>query len=57
MEAEDQLARESTGGKPRMRWVHLTREIERVLKPFLVQGINLQRDQTREILAARKASR
>ena len=55
VEADDRLSREPAG-KPRLRWVHLTREIERVLKPFQVQGIHLQRDQTREILAVRKAT-
>ena len=52
--AVDRLSREPAGAKTRTRWVHLTREIERVLKPFAVQGIHLQRDQTREILALRK---
>jgi hypothetical protein len=54
VEAEDRLAREIVGGATSTRWVHLTREIERVLKPFSILGIHLQRDQTREILALRK---
>ena len=57
VEADDRLPREASGGEARTRWVHLTREVERVLKPFSVQGIHLQRDQTREILALRKPSK
>jgi hypothetical protein len=54
VEAEDRLARMPAGGATSTRWVHLTREIERVLKPLSILGIHLQRDQTREILALRK---
>ncbi len=57
VEAEDRLSREPAQSRTGTRWVHLTREIERVLKPFSVQGIHLQRDQTREILALRKAAK
>ena len=57
VEAEDRLSREPAGSKTSTRWGHLTREIERVLKPFSVQGIHLQRDQTREILALRKPAK
>ena len=57
VEADDKLVREPAGTELRTRWVHPTREIERALKPFSVQGIHLQRDQTREILALRKAPR
>jgi hypothetical protein len=55
--SEDRLRREPSGGPPQARWVHLTREIERVLKPLAVQGIHLQRDQTREIIALRKPAK
>ena len=55
--AEDSVRREPAGTEAYTRWVHLNREIERVLKPLSVQGIRLQRDQTREILALRKPSR
>ena len=57
VEADDRLAREPAGTATRTRWVHLTREIERALKPFTVLGIHLQRDQTREILALRKPAK
>ncbi len=57
VEAEDRLSREPAGSETCIRWVHLTREIERVLKPFSIQGIHLQRDQTREILALRKPAK
>jgi hypothetical protein len=57
VEADDRLIREPGGVETSTRWVHLTREIERVLKPFSVQGIHLQRDQTREILALRKPAK
>ena len=56
VDAEDRVTREPAGTETRTRWVHLNREIERVLKPLAVQGIRLQRDQTREILALRKAN-
>ena len=55
--AEDRLRREPSGVAAQTRWVHLTREIERVLKPLAVLGIHLQRDQTREILALRKPAK
>jgi len=55
--AEDRLAREPAGSETSTRWVHLTRELERVLKPLSIQGIHLQRDQTREILALRKPAK
>ena len=55
--AEDRLRREPSGAAAQTRWVHLTREIERVLKPLAVLGIHLQRDQTREILALRKPAK
>ena len=57
VETEDRLSREPAGSQKRTRWVHLTREVERVLKPFSIQGIHLQRDQTREILALRKPAK
>lgn len=53
----DHLTREPGGLAASTRWVHLTRELERVLKPFSVLGIHLQRDQTREILALRKPAK
>jgi hypothetical protein len=37
------------------RFVHTTRDLEIALSQFNVGGIHLQRDQTREILATRKA--
>ncbi len=37
------------------RFVHTTRDLELALSRFNVGGIHLQRDQTREILATRKA--
>jgi len=57
VEAENRLSREPAGTETSTRWVHLTREIERVLKPFSVLGIHLQRDQTREILALRRPAK
>ena len=55
VKADDRVVRENSGQPTRTRWVHPTREIERLLKPLSVQGIHLQRDQTREILALHKA--
>ena len=57
IEAENRLSREPAGSETSTRWFHLTREIERVLKPLSIQGIHLQRDQTREILALRKPAK
>lgn len=49
--ADDLIVRESCDLPPRRRWVHPTREIERALVGFSVQGIHLQRNQMREVLA------
>jgi len=49
--ADDLLVRETCEQLPRRRWVHPTREIERALAGFSIQGIHLQRNQMREIVA------
>lgn len=49
---EDRIVRHAGGdGAVGRRWVHPTRDIERALSPLKVQGIHLQRDQMREMLA------
>ena len=49
---EDRIVRHPAGGRAvARRWVHPTRDIERALSPLKVQGIHLQRDQMREMLA------
>jgi hypothetical protein len=52
--ADDQLMQSTVEGSPQLRWTHPTREIERALAPLSIQGIHLQRDQTREFLALKK---
>jgi hypothetical protein len=53
--ADDKVKREDAGGEDRQRWVHPTREIERALAPLIIDGIQLQRNQTREFLAHRRS--
>lgn len=48
---QDRIVREPASETPRSRWVHPTRMIEQALAGFSIQGIHLQRDQTREFLA------
>ena len=55
MLADDKLKREDGGGAERQRWIHPTREIERALAPLIIDGIHLQRNQTREFLAHRRS--
>jgi hypothetical protein len=49
--ADDMIAREVPAERTHPRYTHPTREIERALKGFAVQGIQLQRNQMREIFA------
>jgi len=49
--ADDLVVREVCATPPRRRFLHPTRDIERALAGFQVQGIHLQRNQMREILA------
>jgi hypothetical protein len=49
--ADGQILREDGGGPDRDCWCHATRAVERSLSPLSIQGIHLQRDQTREFLA------
>jgi len=49
--ADDLIVRETVAGEALRRYNHPTREIERALAGFAVQGIHLQRNQVREILA------
>lgn len=51
---DSQILRQPTGDTGQ-RWVHPTRELERALSPLKVQGIHLQRDQMREMLALKAA--
>ncbi len=51
--SDDLIVRESVARPPLRRWVHPTRDLERALAAFKVQGIQLQRSQMREITAAR----
>jgi hypothetical protein len=44
-------SREEGKGAGRRRWAHANREIERALDGLAIQGIHLQRNQMREILA------
>jgi len=52
---ERTVSRKPLPGASRPRFVHPTRTLELALKRFSISGIHLQRDQTREILAVRKA--
>ena len=49
--ADAQFLREDGDGPDRDCWCHATRAVERALAPLTIQGIHLQRDQTREFLA------
>jgi len=49
--ADDMIVREATELAPRRRWASSTREIERALKGFSIQGVQLQRNQMREFSA------
>ncbi|MBZ5639410.1 MAG: class I SAM-dependent methyltransferase [Acidobacteriia bacterium] len=49
--ADDLISREMIGRDRRQRYVHPTRDLERALKGFAIQGIQLQRTQMREITA------
>jgi len=51
--ADDLIVREESEGTPRRRYVHPNRDIERALAGLAVQGIQLQRNQMREILASK----
>lgn len=51
--ADDLIVREEPATAPRRRYVHANREIERALTGLSVQGIQLQRNQLREILASK----
>lgn len=51
--ADDMIVREEPAAPPRRRYVHANREIERALAGLSVQGIQLQRNQLREILASK----
>jgi hypothetical protein len=49
--ADDMIVREPTDLKPRRRWVHATRDIERALAGFSIHSLHLQRTQMREFVA------
>jgi SAM-dependent methyltransferase len=51
--ADDLIAREEPAGAARRRYVHANRDLERALPGMAVQGIQLQRNQLREILASK----
>ena len=51
--ADDLIVREEPGGAARRRYTHTNRELERALTGLSVQGMQLQRNQLREILAAK----
>jgi len=53
MLADDMIVREVAGGVTHRRWIHPTREVERALSGFSIQGVALQRNQMREIVAVR----
>lgn len=54
--ADDLLARVAGGGPPRPRFAHPNREIEKALAGLSIQGIHLQRNQLREIVALKPRS-
>jgi hypothetical protein len=54
--SDDVIIREEPEGVLRRRFVHPNREIERALAGLQVQGIQLQRNQMREILAVKSGS-
>jgi hypothetical protein len=49
--ADDRVVCEPGTGPERPRWAHLNRDLERALAPLAIQGIHLQRNRMREILA------
>jgi hypothetical protein len=49
--ADDLISRQVLGKERRPRYVHPTRDLERALRGFVIQGIQLQRTQMREITA------
>lgn len=49
----NRVARERLDEAPRPRWVHTSRELERALSGFLIEGIHLRRNQVRELVATR----
>ena len=51
--ADDLVVREESTDPPRRRYTHPNRDIERALGGLLVQGIQLQRNQMREIVASK----
>jgi len=51
--ADDLIVREEPEGPSRRRYTHPNRDLERALSGLAVQGIQLQRDQMREIVAAK----
>jgi len=51
MLADDMIVREPTDLPARRRWGSSTRDIERALKGFSIQGVQLQRNQMREFSA------
>lgn len=51
--ADDLIVRQPSDKAPRRRWAHATRDIERALAGFAIQGIQLQRTQMREISAVK----
>jgi SAM-dependent methyltransferase len=51
--ADDMIARESTRLPARPRWTSSTRDIERALAGFSIEGVHLQRNQMREFAAIR----
>lgn len=55
--ADDRIQRQAHSGSPRARWVHPNRDIERALGGLSLQGIHLQRNQTREFLALKRPRR
>jgi len=51
--ADDLVVREEPSGVARRRYTHANRDLERALAGLAVQGIQLQRNQLREIVAAK----
>ena len=51
--ADDMLVREDSDLAPVRRWTHNTRDIERALAGFSIQGLHLQRTQMREFVACK----
>ena len=57
MVGEDRVVREPVEEQARARWVHPNRLIEQALEGFTIQGVHLQRDQTREYLIVKQDAR